>query len=108
VRAYGGAARDCLRAAPKAFVKRRAALRAVAPFASLGAVYAAVSRAGGSPAGEERYTEAGDVEVTFLVDADVADGLVEAVANATSGRVVPEVVAAPGGDGGDAEGGGDG
>ncbi len=99
-RAYGGAARDCLRAAPKVFVKRRVAVQAVAPFAALGQVYGAVARHGGEADGEERYTDVGDVAVTFLVDADCADSLVEAVSNATSGRVVPEVVV----DGGEGEG----
>ena len=96
-RAYGGAARDCLRAAPKAFVKRRARLRAAAPFAALGAVYAAMARAGAEPApGGERYDEAGGdlVVVEFDVDADAAAAAAAAVADATSGRVVAEVVAA--------------
>ncbi|GBF98226.1 hypothetical protein Rsub_11046 [Raphidocelis subcapitata] len=94
VRAYGGAARDCLRAAPKVFVKRRALVAAVSPFASVGAVYGAVQRLGGAAEGEESYTEAGDVRVTFLVDADAVGVLAEAVSNATSGRVVLQVVEA--------------
>jgi putative IMPACT (imprinted ancient) family translation regulator len=94
VRAYGGAARDCVRAAPKTYVKRRVELEAVAPFAALGAVYASMQRAGAVPSGEERYTEAGDVAVRFLVDEDAAEALVSAVADATSGRVVVAAVVA--------------
>lgn len=92
MRAYGGAARDCLRAAPKEFVKRRVSLRVTAAFQSLGAVYGAMQRFGAAAEGEEEYTEGGDVAVVFLVDADAVSGVVEAVSNATSGRVVPTVV----------------
>jgi putative IMPACT (imprinted ancient) family translation regulator len=86
-RAYGGAARDCLRSAPKAFVRRRATLAAECPFALLGAVYGAVQRLGGAPEGGEEYTEGGGVVVRFCIDADAAGAAAEAVADATSGRV---------------------
>lgn len=92
VRAYGGAARDCLRAAPKQFVKRQIELRAECPFQSLGAVYGAMQRHGAAASGEEEYTESGAVAVRFLVDEDAAAAVVDAVSNATSGRVVPMVV----------------
>jgi len=92
VRAYGGAARDCLRAANKQFVKRRVEIRAAAPFQSLGQVYNTMQRFGADAAGEEQYTEAGDVAVRFLVDADAAEVLIEALSNATAGRVVAERV----------------
>lgn len=91
VRAYGGAARDCLRSAPKQFVARRVRLRAEAPFQSLGAVYAAMQRHGAAPCGAEEYTESGLAAVTFVVDAVAAAAAVEAVSDATSGRVVPRL-----------------
>ncbi|KAI8472303.1 MAG: hypothetical protein J3K34DRAFT_519915 [Monoraphidium minutum] len=84
-RAYGGAARDCLRAAPKRFAARRVVLRAECAFASLGAVYAAMQRHGGAACGEEVYTEGGGVAVTFALDAGAAAAAAAAVADATSG-----------------------
>lgn len=96
VRAYGGAARDCLRAAPKQFVKRQVEVRVEAPFQSLGAVYGVMQRYSASPSSEEQYTESGGVAVRFMVDVDVSAAVIESVSNATSGKVLPELVDAEG------------
>ena len=66
VRAYGGAARDCLRAAPKLFVHRRQAVRLVAGFDAIGAVYNVLSRFEAQLLSEE-YGAAGCVTLTAEV-----------------------------------------
>lgn len=89
VRAYGGAARDCVRAAPKLFVPARVVLVAEVLFADLGAVYNVISRHG-AVAGEENYevaAAAGRVQLLIMADADALEPLTMALADATSGRV---------------------
>lgn len=66
VRAYGGAARDCIRAAPKQFVHRRAELRLSAAYALLGSVYNVLSRFGAEQLSED-YEASGGVTLRVQV-----------------------------------------
>lgn len=66
MRAYGGAARDCVRAAPKAFVHRRVCLRLEAGFDALGSVYNVLSKCAAQTVGEE-YLESGAVRLVVQV-----------------------------------------
>eukprot|EP00878_Enallax_costatus_P005693 GHUV01005970.1.p1 GENE.GHUV01005970.1~~GHUV01005970.1.p1 ORF type:complete len:262 (+),score=81.30 GHUV01005970.1:149-934(+) len=93
VRAYGGAARDCVRAATKAFVKQKVELSLETPFECLGTVYNMLSKYGAT-AGEEQYTARGKVQLSLTADADQAEALQQAIADATSGKVQPELVTA--------------
>eukprot|EP00775_Hariotina_reticulata_P004488 gene4488-4741_t len=86
VRAYGGAARDCLRAAPKIFVRSQCQLVLDTPFDCLGAVYNMLGKFGAA-AGEESYSTAGSVQLKLTVDADKLQPLQQAIADATSGKV---------------------
>lgn len=92
VRAYGGAARDCIRAAPKAFVKSKVQLAVVTPFECLGTVYNMLAKHGAA-AGEEDYQSNGKVRLTLTADADKSESLQQAIADATSGKVQPTLVA---------------
>ncbi len=93
VRAYGGAARDCLRAAPRATVRARARLQLRAPYELLGAVYNTLDRYQCQRETEEAYDDGGGAGGGMLlrvnVDACVADDVIAAVSDASSGRVVP-------------------
>ncbi|KAL4421472.1 hypothetical protein ABPG75_010763 [Micractinium tetrahymenae] len=86
-RAYGGAARDCLRSAPRVEVAPRSRLRLEVPYELLGAVYPLLDQHGASRESEE-YDAAAGVRLLVSLEAGRAAGLAEAVADATSGRVV--------------------
>lgn len=62
-----------------------------APFDCLGSVYSMLSKYG-AVAGEEEYTDRGQVRLVLTADADAADQLVGALADATSGKVQARVV----------------
>lgn len=63
VRAYGGAARECLRAAPKVFRRARVTLTLHLPYKLMGAVYGQVDRFGATRMSDEEYTEDGSIRV---------------------------------------------
>jgi putative IMPACT (imprinted ancient) family translation regulator len=102
-RAYAQAARDAVRAAPKAFVRAMTRARVVAPQQDIGLVYGVVQRVGATAVGEPEFGggdggDGGDelaLEVSVAVDR--AQALADAMAEATAGRARTEVL---GGDGG--------
>ena len=56
------------------------------PFDCLGSVYSTLAKLGGA-AGAEEYTDKGKVRLLFTCDVDVADTIIAALADATSGKV---------------------
>jgi putative IMPACT (imprinted ancient) family translation regulator len=96
VRAYGGAARACLRDAPKTEVSERVALSARVPFDCLGRAYQAADAMGARRAGEEfaaedggygRSDEQGVMLLTFDVEADKVTALAEGLRDGSGGRI---------------------
>ena len=88
VRAYGGAARECLQTAARQQMTPRTALRLHVPFQLLGSIYPLLEQHGGSKE-EESFGDDG-VCMVVGVEAARAEALSRAVADATSGRVQPE------------------
>ncbi|KAF5829669.1 ribosomal protein S5 domain 2-type protein [Dunaliella salina] len=89
VRAYGGAARDCLRAAPKALVKAQACLSMTLTFEDMGPVYALIQKFGCERLGED-YLEGGMlVQLKVSLDAGAQEEFIAAVSDCTSGKVLP-------------------
>lgn len=93
VRAYGGAAREALRAAPKQQRTPQLALRLRVPFDQLGPVYPLLEQHGAAKENES-YEDDG-VLLSIRVEAAAAPALARALADATSGRVVAEPAALP-------------
>lgn len=62
------------------------------PFDCLGTVYNMLSKYGAA-AGTEEYTAKGKVQLNVTADADQAEELQQAIADATSGKVQPKVTA---------------
>eukprot|EP00879_Flechtneria_rotunda_P017227 GHRR01018048.1.p1 GENE.GHRR01018048.1~~GHRR01018048.1.p1 ORF type:complete len:209 (+),score=58.77 GHRR01018048.1:192-818(+) len=91
VRAYASAARDCLRAAPKVFIKAQSELSVTTTFEHLSTVYNLLARYGGKT-GAEDYNDKGQVCLQIMLDADQAEPLQQALADATSGRVKARLV----------------
>ncbi|KAI7843529.1 hypothetical protein COHA_002771 [Chlorella ohadii] len=91
VRAYGGAARDCLRAAPKRQMTPQVQLRLQVPFELLGPVYPLLEQHGAQKQ-EESYDDAAGVSLVVLLEAGKAQALSAALADATSGRVQAETI----------------
>lgn len=89
-RAYGAAARACLRAGQTVSVKPRSTVTIAAAPSDVGAVYSALDAARADRAGEA-YGADGGVTVRAVVDADAVDGLADAVVGATAGRARVEV-----------------
>ena len=87
IRAYGGAARLVLRESPTEVCVPRTAVRVATRPADSGSVYSVAARFGGV-AGDEAYTEAGDLEVTITCDEEVGGQLRQALVDATKGAVV--------------------
>lgn len=67
-------------------------LAVVTPFECLGTVYNMLAKHGAA-AGEEDYQSNGKVKLTLTADADQAESLQQAIADATSGKVQPTLVA---------------
>lgn len=84
---HAGAARDCLRSATRVTVAPRSRLRLEVPYELLGAVYPLLDQYGASRESEQ-YDEAAGVQLVVGVDAGRAAALADALADATSGRVV--------------------
>ncbi|KAG1663829.1 hypothetical protein FOA52_013394 [Chlamydomonas sp. UWO 241] len=95
-RAYGAAARDCLRASPRAFRAARVELEVAVPYAILGVMYPQMERVGAVRSGEEEYLEDGRVRLALCVEADREEEFVRAVADATAGGVVPRRIGTDG------------
>ena len=93
-RAYGAAARACLRAGDRVTVKPRVSVAVAATPADIGAVYSALDTARADRAGET-YASDGGVRVRAIVDADAAAALADAVVGATAGRACVEVEGEP-------------
>ena len=91
-RAYGGAARDCLRAATRITKRTRASFHVTLPYKTLGSLYQFLPRLGANMGGDEEYLEDGSVGVLIVVDSDKASELITLVSDMTSGEVVPERV----------------
>jgi uncharacterized YigZ family protein len=88
-RAYGGSAAECLRQAPQCVLRRRVQVLVAAPFADLGAVYHVLERSELDKLGED-YEPAG-VALSLELEERALEDLARALADATSGRVVPRV-----------------
>ncbi|PSC68729.1 IMPACT family member in pol 5 region [Micractinium conductrix] len=86
VRAYGGAARECLRGAPRRAVTPRVRLRMQVPYELLGAIYPLLDQHCAAKEGED-YDAAAGVSLLVGVEAARAPALAAAVVDATSGRV---------------------
>lgn len=63
------------------------------PFDCLGTVYSMLAKYGAA-AGSEEYTAKGKVRLSLAVGADQAAALQQAIADATSGKVQPQLVTA--------------
>lgn len=61
------------------------------PFDCLGSVYNVLAKHGATAGGEE-YTDKGKVRLLLTADADAADGIIRALADATSGKVKAQLV----------------
>eukprot|EP00892_Ulva_mutabilis_P005498 jgi/Ulvmu1/331/UM001_0335.1 len=86
VRAYGGAARQCLQEAPRVFVPRRAQLRLEVPATHIGRVFAALDRHSAQRL-EEDYAPDGVLRVTVSVPEPSMDALAALVRDSTAGAV---------------------
>ncbi|KAL4855654.1 IMPACT family member in pol 5'region [Chlorella vulgaris] len=88
VRAYGGAARDCLRSAPTQHKLPRVELRMQVPFELLGRVYPLLEQHVAQKLAETYKDGDGSdgVELVVSVEVDRADALIAALADVTSGR----------------------
>lgn len=69
----------------------QANLEVKTPFESLGTVYNMLAKHGAT-AGSEEYLANGRVQLVLTVDADQAEQLQQAIADATSGKVKPKLV----------------
>ena len=92
MRAYGGAAREALRAAAKRKCTPQLRLALLIPFELLGPVYPLLE-AHGAAKEDETYDDAAGVRLVVRCEAAAAARLSQALANATSGRVLAEPVA---------------
>ncbi|KAL3133009.1 hypothetical protein ABBQ38_006918 [Trebouxia sp. C0009 RCD-2024] len=90
-RAYGGAARECLRLAEKVVFQRQAILCMQVPFNSLGAVYTVLNKHSARQP-TEHYSASGEVEIHAEVAEAVVPDIQRDMLNATSGAVEPKVV----------------
>jgi len=91
-RAYGGSASECLRTAPVRVVRERVRVLLAARFDDLGAIYGVLERRALDKLGEDYRAEG----VVLRVELDRRDlvSLQQALADATRGRVTPELEAA--------------
>jgi hypothetical protein len=66
-------------------------LKLDSPFDCLGSVYNVLAKYGATSGGEE-YTDRGKARLVCAADADSADDIIHALADATSGKVKAQVV----------------
>lgn len=90
-RAYGGAARECLRLAGKVVFQRQATLCMQVPFDSLGAVYIVLNKHNAHQP-TEHYLASGEMEIHAEVAEAVVSDIQRDMLNATSGAVKPRLV----------------
>ncbi|GMA15735.1 hypothetical protein GCM10025871_20660 [Deinococcus metallilatus] len=83
VRAYGGAAAECLRTAPRLEVRPRLTLSVSVPFGHLSALYHLLGTFD-AVRGEEAYTASG-VTLSVQVSPEDADAFAQALRDATRG-----------------------
>ncbi|KAG2449614.1 hypothetical protein HYH02_005147 [Chlamydomonas schloesseri] len=91
-RAYGGAAQECLKLAPRVFAKAQVEVVVEASYDELGTVYQCLDSRGATRLAED-YGSSGTVTIRALVDADKLSSLQAAVADGTRGKrtAVPAV-----------------
>jgi putative IMPACT (imprinted ancient) family translation regulator len=87
VRAYGQAAREVLKSAPRHEVSMKATIHLEIPLAVIGKVHPVIGQYGGVRREEEYKSDGTAVVMTVEVEATVAGGFKEALANATSGQI---------------------
>ena len=92
MRAYGGAARDCLRAATRITKRPRTSFHINLPYKALGSLYQLLPRLGAAVAGDKEYREDGSVSVIVMVDSEKSSEFRTLVSDLTSGEVVPKIV----------------
>ncbi|GLC69687.1 hypothetical protein PLESTF_000864800 [Pleodorina starrii] len=85
VRAYGGAAKECLRLAPRVFAKAQSEVVVEVTYDELGTAYSCLDMYGCTRLAEE-YGSSGTVTIRAMVDADKLESLRAAVADGTGGR----------------------
>ena len=90
VRAYGGTAAQCLRAARRVKIFRKALVTVEIPFDSIGAVYPVLDRFGAVKLTEE-YIESGVILKVQVDERFVAD-LTSALHDATRGMAIIEII----------------
>jgi hypothetical protein len=66
-------------------------LKLDSPFECLGSVYNVLAKFGATSGGEE-YTDRGKARLVCTADADTADDIIHALADATSGKVKAQLV----------------
>jgi putative IMPACT (imprinted ancient) family translation regulator len=86
IRAYGGAARQVLRAAPVDILIPKSTFRVKVQPSYVGSIYDSVAKAGGVTGGEEYGADA-SLSVTVTCDLEVADRLRDTLVDATRGSV---------------------
>ena len=91
VRAYGGAARECLRRAPKRPVIERVEVRVLVPFDALGLVYQAAETVKAQVLDQEYGVQEGNLTVRVSVNGKHADLLCDTLRELSNGRLTPEV-----------------
>ncbi|PNW77719.1 hypothetical protein CHLRE_10g448800v5 [Chlamydomonas reinhardtii] len=100
VRAYGGAAQECLKLAPRVFAKAQVEVVVEASYDELGTIYSCLDMHACMRLAED-YGSSGTVSIRALVDADKLNSLKAAVADGTRGKrtAVPAAEAAAAGTG---------
>lgn len=88
-RAYGGAAAECLRIAPKREIRQLVTLAVEAPFDSVGAIYSLFGRFEATRLSED-YAETG-ITLRIEIDEAAVTEFERALAGATRGRAVVEL-----------------
>lgn len=84
VRAYGGAAAECLRTAKREEIVPKATLEVTIPFDAIGSVYPVLERHGAVKLSED-FTESGAL-ITVEIPASEADAFTASIMDATRGR----------------------
>lgn len=93
VRAYGGAARACLRDAPKVDFIPQVVVLAIVPFEALGAAYMVADQMGARRVGED-YESTGDggVALRLEVEAEKAEKVCEMLQDASAGKIRASII----------------
>ncbi|GAX84302.1 hypothetical protein CEUSTIGMA_g11724.t1 [Chlamydomonas eustigma] len=95
IRAYGGAARNCLRGAPKKALQSMQLFEFRIPWGTHGGVYHVLDTVGAKIQGPESYTEDGYTMITATVDSLKSDQLELLVTEVSAGRVQTKRISKP-------------